>query len=331
MSELRWHPFLEQWVITATHRQERTFLPAADYCPFCPTRPGALPTEVPAPNYEIVVLQNRFPSLQPAPPEPAAPGSERCPVQPSRGVCEVVLYTPEHEGSLSDRTEQEIERLVHVWTDRYEELGRLDYVEYVFIFENKGEAVGVTLTHPHGQIYAFPYVPPVVRRELEASAKHWASTGRCLFCDVLAGEKADGRRLVAESDAFLAFVPWYARYPYEVHVASKAHRGALSDLDGDEKRDLARMLKMVLVKYDALWGFAMPYIMVMHQRPSDGGRHESCHFHIEFYPPHRTPDKLKYLAGCESGAGTFINDTLPEETAAELASSLEQGKPKPPR
>ena len=318
MSELRWHPFFEEWVITATHRQERTFLPPADYCPFCPTRPGAAPTEVPAPDYEIVVLQNRFPSLQPAPPAPAVRGSELGPVQPSRGVCEVVLYSPRHDGSLADRTEQEIERLVHVWTDRYVELGRLDYVEYVFIFENKGEAVGVTLTHPHGQIYAFPYVPPLVRRELEASANHLARTGRCLTCDVLDRERADEQRLVAESAAFLAFVPWYARYPYEVHVASKGHRGALSDLDPDEKRDLARMLKTVLGKYDALWGFSLPYIMVMHQRPSDGRPHEGYHFHTEFYPPHRTRDRLKYLAGCESGAGTFINDTLPEETAAEL-------------
>lgn len=318
MSELRWHPFLETWVITATHRQERTFLPPADYCPFCPTRPGSLPTEVPSEDYGIVVLQNRFPSLQPVPPAPAAQSAELYTVQPSQGVCEVVLYTPHHEGSLGDRSQREIERLIHVWTDRYEELGSLPYVDYVFIFENKGEAVGVTLSHPHGQIYAFPYIPPIVQQELAASARHLQHTGRCLLCDVLEQERTDGRRIVIESDDFLAFIPWYARYPYEVHVTSKAHRGALSDLSASEKRDLARILKRLLETYDALWGFPLPYIMVMHQRPSDGGKHEGCHFHIEFYPPHRTRDKLKYLAGCESGAGTFINDTLPEETAAEL-------------
>ncbi len=321
MSELRWHPVLREWVITATHRQERTFLPPRDYCPLCPTRPGGVPTEIPRPDYQIVVFENRFPALQRQPPEPAVAGSPLTPVAPAQGICEVVVYTPDHDSRLALRSVDEIERLIAVWTDRYQELGGYDFVKYVFIFENKGEVIGVTLHHPHGQIYAFPYIPPIIQRELASAADHLASTGRCLFCDILAAERGDGRRLVAENADFVAFVPFYARYPYEVHLFAAAHLGALPDLTPRQRRSLAALLKTVLVTYDNLWGFSLPYMMVLHQRPTDGEPHPEYHFHIEFYPPHRAPDKLKYLAGCESGAGTFINDTLPEETAARLRAA----------
>ncbi|MGB9588701.1 MAG: galactose-1-phosphate uridylyltransferase, partial [Armatimonadota bacterium] len=147
MSELRWHPLLEQWVITATHRQERTFFPPDDYCPLCPTHEGSFPTEVPLPDYELVTFENKFPSLRRCPPEPAVQETDLFKVRPASGVCEVVLYSPEHTGSLTDKSEVEIERLIHVWTDKYLELGALDFVDYVFVFENKGKEIGVTLTH----------------------------------------------------------------------------------------------------------------------------------------------------------------------------------------
>jgi UDPglucose--hexose-1-phosphate uridylyltransferase len=230
----------------------------------------------------------------------------------------VVLYSPQHQGTLTDRTVAEIRRLVEVWADRYRELAAYSYVKYVFIFENKGEAIGVTLSHPHGQIYGFPFIPPIIQRELASCQDHQTRTGRCLYCDILEEERSDGRRVIAENASFLAFIPFFARWPYETHLASKAHRLCLSDLANSERWDLAEMLKTLLLKFDGLWGFSMPYMMVMHQRPTDGLEHEYYHFHIEFYPPHRTRDKLKYLAGCESGAGTFINDTLAEEKAAEL-------------
>ncbi len=318
MSELRGNPLLEEWVIPATHRQDRTHLPPRDYCPLCPTRPGAEPTEVPAADYEIAVLENRFPSLRPNPAPPTVEGDELYPVAPGQGVCEVVLYTPQHEGSLADQPVEQIEKLITVWTDRYEELGARPEIDYVFIFENKGEAIGVTIAHPHGQIYAFPYVPPRIAREIESCEKHYGRHGRCLVCDILAAEISDGRRVVAENASFVAVVPFFARWPYEVHVYSRRHCGSLSDLDAPARRDLAALLKRLLLKYDHLFGFSLPYMMVLHQRPTDGGQHESYHFHVEFYPPYRTATKLKYLAGCESGAGSFINDTLAEEKAAEL-------------
>jgi len=321
MSELRWNPLLEEWVVTATHRQERTFLPPEGYCPFCPTKPGGFLTEVPASDYEIVVFENKFPTFQREPPPPAVKGSQLYRVEPSKGICEVVLYSPQHEGTLTDKSVEEIYKLVLVWTDRYRELGSLDFVKYVYIFENKGEIIGVTLTHPHGQIYAFPFIPPIIQRELEASRRHHERTGRCLLCDVIGEEVADSRRIVAENPFFLAVVPFYARYPYEVHILTKRHRLSLSDLDDEEQWDLARIFKVVMVKYDALFGFSLPYMMNMHQQPTDGQRHDYYHFHIEFYPLHRTRDKLKYRASTESGAGTFSTDALPEEWAAQLRAS----------
>jgi len=324
VSELRWHPILREWVMTATHRQDRTFLPPADHCPLCPTKPGGIATEVPEPTYEIVAFDNRFPSLQPSPPEPAVSGTPLCPVQKAQGVCEVILYTPKHEGTLTDRSVDDIEKLVYVWTDRFEQLSALDYVKYVFIFENKGKVIGVTLEHPHGQIYAYPFIPPRLERELESARMHFEASGSCLFCDLMREELEDGRRVVFANDGFLAVVPFYARFPYEVHITSRRHLGALPDMTPVEKRALAEALKVVLLKYDNLWGFSMPYMMVMHPRPSDGGSYEYFHFHIEFYPPHRTPEKLKYLAGSEAGAGAFINDTLAEEKAAELRDAHPQ-------
>ncbi len=322
MSELRWNPLLGEWVATATHRQDRTFLPPPDFCPLCPTKPGGFPTEIPESTYDIVVFENRFPSLRPDPPEPAVEGSELYPVRPAQGVCEVVVYTPNHYSTLAAESVNQIHKLVRVWTDRFRELGALDYVEYVFIFENKGEAIGVTLHHPHGQIYAYPFKPPRIARELEQSREHHGRTGRCLICDIAAEERRDGRRVVTENNSFVAFIPFYARWPYEAHICSLRHLQALTDMDQMEQNDLAAMIKMLLVAYDRLFNLSFPYMMVMHQRPVDGGSYDYYHFHIEFYPPLRTPTKLKYLAGSETGAGMFINDTLAEEKAAELRAHV---------
>lgn len=319
MSELRWNPVLEEWVITATERQDRTFFPPKDYCPLCPTAPGAaFPTEVPAPTYEVVAFENKFPSLRREPPLPAIEPEGLYQVQPAQGVCEVILYTPQHESTLTDRSVTELDHLIEVWTDRYLELGALDYVKYVMIFENKGPAIGVTLPHPHGQLYAFPFIPPKLQKELDTSRVYRDRTGSCLFCDLIRQERADGRRIVWENDCWLAVIPFYARWPYEIHLLPKAHCLSLADLTAEERNALAQTLKAVLLKYDHLWQMSMPYMMAIHQAPTDQGDHSGFHLHIEFYPPHRTREKLKYLASVETSAGTFINDTLPEEKAAEL-------------
>lgn len=317
---MRWNPLLEEWVVTATHRQQRTYKPPKEYCPLCPTEPGAFPTEVPAGEYEIVVFENRFPSFRTPPAEPDVAGDALYRVAPAEGFCEVVLYSPDHERTIAEMSEEHIAHLVEVWTDRYIELGGKEGIEYVLIFENRGEAVGVTLHHPHGQIYAFPYVPPIPGRELEASRRHLEQTGECLLCEVARREEK-GPRLLEAGDHFVTYVPFFARYPYEVHIASRAHRASLAELSGEERRELARAIKAQAVRYDNLFGFTLPYMMVMHQAPTGPGSHPEAHFHIEFYPLNRTADKLKYLAGCESGAGTFITDMAPEEQAERLRNA----------
>ncbi|MEJ7631312.1 MAG: galactose-1-phosphate uridylyltransferase [Rubrobacteraceae bacterium] len=319
MNQLRWDPNLREWVAYATHRQDRTFLPPAEYCPLCPTKPGGFPTEVPREHYDIVVFENKFPSFSPDAAEPDEAGSSLAPTAPGRGVCEVVLYSDDHDATLAGLSERRIRNLIEVWADRYMELGALDFVDYVFIFENKGEAIGVTLRHPHGQIYACPFIPPRPKRELESASEYREDHDRCLHCDLLSGEFSDGRRLVEKGEHFAAFVPFYARFPYEVHLYAHRCMPCIADLNGDERRDLARVLKRVLAVYDALFDKSLPYMMVMHQAPTDGKDHEGvAHFHIEFYPVNRTAEKLKYLAGSETGAGVFVVDDLPEATARKL-------------
>jgi UDPglucose--hexose-1-phosphate uridylyltransferase len=325
LNQLRWDPTLEEWVAYATHRQDRTFLPPAEYCPLCPTKPGGFPTEVPRESYDIVVFENKFPSFTPDAPEPEEPGTSLTPTAPGRGVAEVVLYSDEHDATLAGMGERRIRNLIEVWADRYEELGALEYVDYVFIFENKGEAIGVTLHHPHGQIYAYPFIPPRPKKELQAAREYRTENeGSCPHCEILAQEHEDGRRVVAKGEHFTAFIPFYAHFPYEVHVYARRCAPSIAELNGEERWDMARVLKRLLVGYDRLFGFSLPYMMVMHQAPTDGEDHEGiAHFHIEFYPPNRTADKLKYLAGSETGAGAFIVDALPESTARTLKEAVE--------
>lgn len=322
MSELRYNPLLGEWTATATVRQDRTFLPPDDYCPLCPTEPGGFPTEIPAPTYDIVTFENKFPSLRRDPPEPAIEGDDFYPVRPSKGVCEVVVFTPEHDSTLADQPVEQILKLILVWADRTRVLGSLEFVDYVFVFENKGKEVGVTLSHPHGQIYAYPFIPPYISKELRASAEHFDEKGSCLICDIAARESSERIRVIAESETFTAVIPFFARYPYEVHIYPRRHLGLFTDLTAKETRGLAGILKQVLVGFDGLFERSFPYIMCVHQAPTDGGDHGHYHFHIEFFPPMRSATKLKYLAGSEAGAGMFINDTLPEEKAAELRKHI---------
>jgi len=313
MSELRWHPFHQDWVITATHRQDRTFFPPDDYCPLCPTKDGGFPTEAPRENYDIAVFENKFPSLSTPPAEPAVESGELLAVRQSNGVCEVISYTSEHTATIADLPVSQIKKLTRVWRDRYIELKSRPEVEYVFIFENKGREIGVTLTHPHGQIYGYPYIPKVVEIRHEAERAHQNSHGRTLAADWLNDEIEDGRRIVFEHKNWIAVVPFFARYPYEVHLGPKADTPDLESMGDEMLNGLAQALKDLTVKYDKLFGFSMPYIMSIFQFPAEHTR-----LIIEFTPPYRTKDKLKYLAGSEASCGAFISDTLPEETAAQL-------------
>ena len=318
MSERRWNPVLGEWTITATHRQDRTFLPPPDYCPLCPTRPGGPPTEIDRSDFGIAVFDNRFPSLTLDPPIPAVAGTDLTPVVPATGACEVIVYTPDHDATMASIPLERIRLLVDTWAERTLDLGADERIAHVFPFENRGQAIGVTLDHPHGQLYAYPTIPPIPAAEAANGAAHLAASGRCLWCDLLEQERADGRRIVFEYGDWVAGVPFFARWPFEIHLTPRRHVGWLSELTPGEADGLAAALRQVARTYDALFGFTLPYIMAVHQRPVDGGAHDGYHLHVEFYPPNRTATKLKHLAGSEAGAGAFINDTLPEETAVML-------------
>ncbi|PKK86225.1 MAG: galactose-1-phosphate uridylyltransferase [Thermoplasmata archaeon HGW-Thermoplasmata-1] len=351
MHELRWHPLKREWVIVAAHRQGRPLMPK-EFCPFCK---GA--AEIPG-EFDVLSLENKFASLIKDAEEVArcddasggestgcgerrdikcggecgdGYGGEKCGggykgdelYRKSRavGACEVVIYTPEHGATLKDQPVEHIKRIVDLWDERYRELGAREEVKYVFPFENKGTLIGVTLPHPHGQIYAFPFVPPMVQRELDSAKEYYDAHGeKCIFCEILRKEtdEAKNSRMVCENGHFFAFIPFFARLPYEVQVYSRRHVGSVSELDEDERFALAAMLKEIISRYDSFFGFELPYMMMLYQKPTDGDGHEYYHFHIEFRPLHRSPDKVKYLASVESGAGNFINDTVPEEKAKEL-------------
>ena len=285
-----------------------------DWCPFCPGS-GRVPDQ-----YDVYLYPNDFAAFSIPPPEPAIAGDDFYRVARSLGKCDVVLYHSDHGTSLPQLTLEHLARLVRLWRKRFTELKATPGTRYVLIFENKGAVIGVTMPHPHGQIYAFPFIPPRIEREIQAARKHYQSHRRCVFCEVLKKERASKQRLVAENRAFTAFVPFYARWPYEVHIFARRHVGALDAFQRSEERALAEILKWVTLKYDHLFGFSFPYMMLFHQAPTRG-RFPFFHFHIEFYPPHRSKDKLKYLAGVETGGGTFLNDSLAEEKAAELRAT----------
>ena len=315
-SHLRWHPLRGEWVAYASHRQHRTFLPPPEWNPLAPMTDPAVPTEVPSGPWEVAVFENLFPTLTGA---AGPPPSAIVDTRPGHGACEVVVFTQNPGTSLGRLALDRIELIVDVWADRYDELGARDDVEYVFPFENRGVEVGVTLHHPHGQIYAYPFVPPVAARELAQQRAFFDRENRGLLEDLLRRELDDGaRRVVYHGEHVIALVPVCARYPYEVWIAPVRPAPSLSALRPGERADFARALKTVLLKYDGLWQKPFPYIMVIHQAPTDGREHPEAHLHVEFYPAYRMPGRLKYLAGSEIGAGVFTADTLPEEKAREL-------------
>ena len=327
--EERWHPLREEWVIVAAHRQNRPWsgetiehngekLPRYDpECFLCPgnTRISGARN----PLYSTTFFfDNDHPCVgQDAPPGIVA-GNEVFRNRPATGIARVVCYSPRHDMSLGELDRHEIENLLVLWRDQYLELGNRPEVAHVLVFENKGEVVGVSNPHPHCQIYATNFVFKTIEIEAAASARHLSETGRPLFHDILTAEQQDGRRIIHKGDSSIAFVPYFARYAYEVYVAPMMTHASLASLSNGELTDLSETLRRVLVKYDNLWRMPFPYVMALHQSPTDGGRYDGFHFHIEFHPPLRRPRLLKYLAGPEIGGGNFLSDTSPEEKATEL-------------
>jgi UDPglucose--hexose-1-phosphate uridylyltransferase len=311
---LRWHPLRREWVAYATHRQLRTFLPPPSYDPLAPMTDPNVPTELPAGDYEISVFDNLFPAVGNEGPPPL----ESVPTREAQGACEVVVFTQDPDTSLGRLPLGQIALLIEVWAERTRLLGERPDIQYVFAFENRGVEVGVTLPHPHGQIYALPFVPPIPATELWAQRQHLEEHHRGLLDLMIEGEQRDGRRMIYGGPHAVAFVPACARYAYEVWIAPRRPAPAFTELTPAEIDDLSRALKTTLLKLDGLWQRPFPYVMAWHQAPTDGASHPEAHLHAELYPPYRMPGRLKYLAGTELGLGFFSADTLPEDKAAEL-------------
>ena len=332
--EQRWHPLREEWVVVAAHRQDRPWqgehrpasaaaVPAYDEtCYFCPRNVRVSGAR--NPDYaSIHVFDNDLPCVGANAPRAleTPPGIYRN--APALGVARVVCYTPRHDLTLAELREEEIATLLGVWRDQYLELGARPEVNHVLTFENKGEVVGVSNPHPHGQIYATSFVFKTIETEAAASRRYYDGHRRVLFHDVIRSEQEDGRRILFENDSAVVFLPYFARYAYECFVAPKETHASVATLSGAERRDLAAALKSLLVRYDNLWEMSFPYVLTLHQAPTDGADHRGFHFHIECHPPLRKPHLLKYLAGPETGGGSFLSDTRPEAKAAELRAQSE--------
>lgn len=310
---LRWHPLRGEWVAYASHRQGRTFMPPPEYNPLAPTKDPQFPTELPQGRYDVAVFDNRFPTMALVAHDPPASIVDTL---PANGSCEVVVFTQDPHAPVSSLELTHLELLLEVWAERTRKAP--SQIQYVLPFENKGVEMGVTLSHPHGQIYAYPFVPPVPARMLECQRTYYQQTQRGLLQDLIQKEIEDKQRIIYQDEHAIAFVPVCARYPYEVWIAPIEPVATFMDLSVEQRGGLARALKTVTLKYDGLWNRPFPYLMAWFQAPTDGQQHPEAHLHAEFYPPYRTQERLKYLAGTELAAGMFANDALPEEKAKEL-------------
>jgi UDPglucose--hexose-1-phosphate uridylyltransferase len=312
----------------ASHRQDRTYLPAAEDCPLCPSTEDRL-TEIPEADYEVVVFENRFPALAPTVGEGAGgeagaragrlegPVVELWAERPGAGRCEVVCYTADHDAAFYELKPEQVALVLDALVDRTSELSALDGVEQVFCFENRGREIGVTQPHPHGQIYAYPFVTPKTERVL-GTAEAYRRQGRGnLFDDVLSAERAGGDRIVLSSGHWTAFVPHAARWPYELHCYPNDRVPDLASLSPEAEDELPEVLHDLFGRFARLFDEPAPYISGWHQAPVHRGR-EDFALHLELFTLRRANDKLKYLAGSESGMGAFANDIIPEAAAARL-------------
>ncbi|WP_040212910.1 galactose-1-phosphate uridylyltransferase [Clostridium polynesiense] len=321
MAELRWNPLLKDWTIVASHRQNRPQMPK-DWCPFCPGS-GNVPD-----NYDVHKYDNDFPALSPNPSAPDMVGSDFYKTTESYGKCEVILYSPEHRTTLPQLPVEHIRKLVDLWCERFEELSKDEKIKYIFEFENRGEEVGVTMPHPHGQIYGYSQMPLKIKTELNSCREHYEEHKECLICRMNKEEKDFEKRIIIENEDFLAYIPFFTDFPYGVFIVSKNHRSKMTDFTEREKDNFAKILKDMTGTFDALFDKLFPYMMCIHQAPVNspeyGNYDDYYHFHVEFYPPLRSSEKIKYYASSEMGAWAACNPTAVEDTAEDLKAAYKK-------
>lgn len=323
MAELRWNPMIDDWTMIASHRQNRPQMPK-DFCPFCP-KYGKVP------EYEVYAYDNDFPALSQNPPAMDYPvteaGKALYKIAPSYGKCEVILYSPDHYGSLCELSREHIVKLVNLWIERFNAMAADEKIKYIYPFENRGDKCGTTMPHPHGQMYGFSVIPKKTELLLHSSKKFMEENGKCLFCAMVEEEHAFGKRIVYENENFIAYMPFFADYAYGVYIAAKKHVARINELDEAGRKDLADVIKVVLGAYDSLFDYKFPYMMTMHNAPVNSedtypGNSDYSHFHIELYPPMRSADKQQFMASSETGIWAHCNPTAPEAIAEELRAAV---------
>jgi len=295
-----------------------------DWCPFCPGS-GRVPD-----SYRVYAYPNDFPALSVPPREMTQTDHGLYRALPARGYCEVILYSPDHHGSIARLPDDHLLDLFRLWRDGYTFFAKKEEIRYVLIFENKGSVIGVTMPHPHGQLYAFPFIPPRLADEIRHAKEFFQRTGRVLFDAIRDQEIEDEARVIFQKEGFVAFIPFFADFPYEVHIHPQSSERSLLDFDETGGLRLMRSIQLMVRTYDNLYGFELPFMMSLHQEPTDGGDHRSFRFYVKFTPLHRAPDNIKYCATTETAANAHCNPSYPEERAEELRAALqraEQGAP----
>ena len=315
MAELRYNPISKDWVMVASHRQARPQMPK-DRCPFCPGS-GRVPDE----GFTVLRYPNDFPALSQTPPDPDDVAGPLFEVKPAYGRCEVLLYSDKHTEALADMDDGRVHALAEMWRDCYVDMAKDEKIKYVFLFENRGEVVGVTMPHPHGQAYGYSFIPKKVQDEIEGAKEHFDRTGSCLFCELLVEEKRDGRRILFENDYFTAYLPFFSPITYGVSVTARRHVPNVEAMELCELHALGEIIRDIAGMYDSLFDIPFPYMMCMYNSPTDAKSDEFYHFHVMYYPPMRGADRQQFFASSETGAGAWCNPNCPEEKAAELMAA----------
>lgn len=319
MAELRWNPLSKEWIMIASHRQARPQMPK-NWCPFCPGS-GRVPDK-----FDVYRYPNDFPALSKTPPEPDDVSSDSLfEVAPSYGVCEVLLYSSEHNGSVCRLSDAHVHKLARMWREVFVDFRADPSIKYVYIFENRGAPVGVTMPHPHGQAYGYPFVPKRLEEEMYSAKEYLEQNGTCLYCDLLKAESGDGRRVIFINDYFTVYVPFFSQVVYGAHVMANRHLPDISAMSEAELDALGETVRAVSGMYDNLFDLELPYMMCMHNAPvNPSDLEDAFHFHIEFIPPMRSGTVQQFFASSETGAGAWCNPSSPEEKAAELRTAYQK-------
>jgi UDPglucose--hexose-1-phosphate uridylyltransferase len=325
----RYNPLTREWILVSPHRTQRPWLGQVEkvadeippeYDPACYMCPGNIRAAgVRNPKYDgTLVFDNDYPALLAETPKGSLDDSDLIIARSESGVCRVICFSPRHDLTVARMPRKDIRRVVDVWSEQYEQLGDLPFVNYVQIFENRGAMMGASNPHPHGQIWASASIPNEPSKEQLALQAYEASHKSCLLCDYLTRERELGQRIVFENQYFSAIVPFWAIWPFETLVISRRHLLSMSDLSSEERDGLADILKRLTTRYDHLFDISFPYSMGFHQCPTDGQQHPECHLHAHFFPPLlRSATVRKFMVGYEM-LGTPQRDITPESAAARL-------------